>query len=281
MSTRNRRKKKSRVNKKKVFFFLMIIIIVSGFFLMRKLKIAKRDFCVRKIIIEGLEQLNQEDVLSILDVKKDDIISSPERKKMVEKLKKNIWVKDAIIRKGPFGRLIIVITERNPIAVLKNSAPMLLCSDGKIIPYKEKDEFANLPSVYIDAKKDLLSYCALIRKIKLLFDQRPITIYFNDNKKTFVKVNGFTVIIDRREPFSLGTALSHRFTPLESQTAYREGETKIHSTTNTDSKVPHEVLTGLTTKALYKIFNEMKRKGYSICDMRFRNQIIFEKGGAL
>jgi len=32
---------------------------------------------------------------------------------------------------------------------------------------------------------------------------------------------------------------------------------------------------------LCKILKEMKEKGYSICDMRFKNQIIFGKGGAL
>ena len=32
---------------------------------------------------------------------------------------------------------------------------------------------------------------------------------------------------------------------------------------------------------LYRIIEEMKKEGYSFCDVRFKNQIIFEKGGAL
>jgi hypothetical protein len=32
---------------------------------------------------------------------------------------------------------------------------------------------------------------------------------------------------------------------------------------------------------LYRIIEEMRKEGYSFCDVRFKNQIIFEKGGVL
>lgn len=234
MLKRNRRKKKSK--KRQTLFLLIVIILVSCFLLFRKNKSAREGFYVHKILIEGTEHLTAEEILSCSGIKKDGIIKNTEKNHIIKRLKSNVWIENVLLRECFFGTLVIVIKEREPIAVLKNDIPSLLCSDGKVIPYS--DVFSDLPSVYSDVRKDLSSHIAQIKKIKDAFGSRTITIYFRDKERTFVKVNGFKMLIGSNEPL-----------PFKNE--------------------------------LYCIFEEMKDKGYTVCDMRFKNQIIFDKGGAL
>ena len=234
MSKRNRRKKKSK--KRKTLFLLVIIILVSCFILFRKSKSAKEGFYVNKILIEGMEHLTEEEILSCSGVKKDGIIKRTEKNHIIKRLKSNIWIENVLLRESLFGTLVIVIKERKPIAVLKNDIPSLLYSDGKVIPYS--GGFSDLPSVYSDVRKDLSSYITQIKKIKDAFSSQAITIYIKDKERTFVKVNGFKILIGSNEPL-----------PFKNE--------------------------------FYSIFEEMKGKGYTVCDMRFKNQIIFDKGGSL
>jgi hypothetical protein len=135
------------------------------------------------------------------------------------------------------GTLVIAVQEHTPIAILRRSAPSLLCMDGAVIPFDSG--FAELPIVYIHGKMDFSSITARIRMIRsVLGEDKSLTIHFKGNESTFVALDGTMLKIGSSEPLSL------------------EGE-------------------------LQEAIGEMKEKGYRICDMRFKDQIIFEKGGAL
>ncbi len=231
MLKRNRRYRKTK------FLFLLTIAILAGCFLLfGKIKRAKKGFYVSEILIEGTEQVKPEEVLFLSGLRKERVITNEEKRELIEKLKGNRWIENALLMEGLFGRLTVMIEEREPIAVLKNPEPSLLCSDGKVIPYEVGFDF--LPNVYIENKKNLSSYTGRIEKIYEAFGMKHLTIYFRERERTFVKIDGFKIIIGSTIPL-------------------------------------------LIKKEFFNILGEMKNEGYDVCDMRFKKQIIFEKGGAL
>ena len=233
------RKNKKRIRKsrrKTVLFLLIIVVFVGGFFLLRKRRSVRNSFYISEVIIQGKGRISPEEIFACLGVGEDRIITDTEENDIIEKLEENIWVEEVVLKEAIFGKIYIVIKERSPIAIVKDNGPSVLCSDGEVIPYS--DEFSNLPSVYIEGGKEIYPYVFRINKIKDASCSHPITIYFMNSERTYVKMDGIKIIIGNCD-----------LVPL--------------------------------VKEVYNIIKEMKEKGYTVCDMRFRNQIIFEKGGVI
>lgn len=237
MSTRNRSGRKKRRSKRgRILLLLIIILTIAVFFHFRKQKIERKGFKVQKVVIEGCENVKAEEFLASSGIKKEMVIKDVDKEKIMKRMKNNRWVKDVLLTECAFGTLVIEITERKPIAILKNDRLSLLCSDGTIIPYSK--EFSDLPHVYISDRRDPSLFISRIVKIEEVYGSMSVTIYFKDKERTVVIADGFKILIGSSEPLPLKTEL-------------------------------------------YNVVKEMKSNGYTICDMRFKNQIIFEKGGVL
>lgn len=233
MSPRNRKKKKSK--KRYILLFFIAVTVTGCIFLVKKKNNAPRGFLVHEIYVDGVEWLETGEVLACAGIKKNYHITKTEKAAVIQRLKENIWIKDVHLRECFRGTIQILIKEQEPIAILRRSAPSLLCADGTMIPYV--DEFSHLPTVYVEGCA-LSTITARIKMIKTILGYRTCAIYFKENEMTYIEVDGYRLRIGSNEPL-----------PLQDE--------------------------------LCKILTEMKEKGYSICDMRFKNQIIFEKGGAL
>lgn len=234
----SRRTRKKRRSKKPYIAILLLIVIASTVVLaVRKRRHREKGFEVTNIYVEGNQQLSRDDILSVADISEGIQIFESDRQAMHERLIAHTWICDVRIREGMGGTLIIAVKEHIPIAILRRSAPSLLCMDGTVVPFDQA--FADLPTVYIHEKMDFLSVTARIRMIRsVLGGGKPLTIHFKGNESTFVEMDGVKLRIGSGEPL-----------PFEG--------------------------------SLRDAVNEMKEKGYCICDMRFKDQIIFGKGGAL
>jgi len=240
---RNTRIKKSK--KARILLIAMVMFFIVFCFALMWLKRSKEQIYVKKINVEGTNILTSYDILRNSGLNQGCVLKTTERRKILEKLRENVWIEDASLIQGPFGTLTLAIHERMPIAIVRNPEPSLLCSDGKIIPFVSG--FDSLPLLHFDSEKSLLPYVARIQKIKEVFGSRKMEICFMSNDMTLIKVDGFKIIIGRRESLFLWSGkLDKQFLSIK----------------------------------LFKIIDEERRAGYKSCDMRFRNQIIFEKGGA-
>jgi hypothetical protein len=209
----------------------MVIFVVRG------RKNTERGFSVEKIRIEGNEKVSDEEILVLTGVREGKRLLEAEKHAMHEKLLEHPWIGDVRIRESFGGTLVIAVKEHAPIAILRRSAPTLLCSDGATIPFDER--FADLPTVFIHGKMDFSSAATRIAMIQeILGGKGSLAIHFRGNEGTYVECAGAKLLIGTNEPL-----------PLKGEVA--------------------------------SAVEEMKEKGYHICDMRFKDQIIFEKGGAL
>lgn len=216
---------------------LLMVIICAVVFSISKRRHREKGFEIKTICIEGNEQLTDEEILALTEVAEGERLYESQKLAMRECLIENEWIEAVRIREGMGGVLIVAVKERVPIAVLKRSAPTLLCIDGAVIPFDAA--FADLPAVYMHGKIDLSSVTARIRMLRdVLGVTEGLTIHFKRDESTFLELNGVKLRIGSNEPF-----------PLEG--------------------------------AVKEAMSEMKERGYRICDMRFKDQIIFEKGGAL
>ena len=235
MSRRNRKKKRSK--KPYIAIFLLIAILATVLLVIRKRRHTEKGFGVTKIFIEGNKQVTHEEIRSLAGITEGVRLLENEKLAMHERLMEHTWITAVCIKEGMGGTLVIAVKEHTPIAILKRSAPSLLCADGTLIPFDA--DFADLPTVYIHGKMDFSSITARIKMIRNVFgDDKPLSIHFRGNESTFVELDGSKLKIGSNEPL-----------PVE----------------------------GVLLEAVI----EMKEKGYRICDMRFKDQIIFEKGGAL
>jgi hypothetical protein len=213
------------------------VILCTAVLFVRKRHRRERGFEVRSLYVEGNQHLTPEEILALAGVTEGERLYRSQKLAMYERLLAHEWICDVRIKQGMGGVLIVGVKEYTPVAILRRSAPSLLCADGTVISYDSA--FADLPTVYIHGKMDLSSITARIRMIRsVIGEERSLTIHFGRRESTYIELEGSKLRIGSNEPL-----------PLEG--------------------------------GVHEVVSEMRKKGYRICDMRFKDQIIFEKGGAL
>jgi cell division septal protein FtsQ len=230
---RNKKRKKGGINKRRVFLVLFLVaalcLCITAF---KKYRVGEKGFYVKNINISGTERVKSDYILAGAGIEKNSIIKQAKKEEIEQKLKCNIWVEDVSLKEGLFGRLSVVVKEREPVAIVRGGKKGLLCSDGKIIPYVQGVD--NLPNIYIDTGGNLLTYAVRLKKLGEIFNSDTLTIHFRNEEEAVVEFEGLKIIVGDNILF------------------------------------PSE-------QGLIPVFEQMKGEGYTVCDMRFRNQIIFEK----
>lgn len=102
---------------------------------------------VEQVIVQGTKRLSLEEVAKTAGIKPGDSFLGIKPRKLVRRLKKHTWIKEASVRTIPPGKLIITVKEREPVALLKSEKLFYLDSQG--YPFKEvaKGEPVDYPVV--------------------------------------------------------------------------------------------------------------------------------------
>ena len=248
MSRKIKRKKKGGVNKLRVtLVVLLLIIIPASIVFIKNRRVRKTNFYLKEIQIRGLKRLTEKELLSEIDIERGEVVTEDDIHIIEKKLMKNKWVKNVYGRRYHFGKLIFYVDEKKPIAMLMNNPPAILCADGSVIPYSNEKGAFRAIKVHINTnKKQVARYLTgRLLRLKKALNTDSLEVYFTKNRRTIVKINGMNIIVAEILPSFFGEIFTRN------------------------------------RKEFYKVFDEMKKAGYRICDARFRNQIIFEKGGAL
>jgi cell division protein FtsQ len=103
------------------------------------------DFNLSKILIDGQENISNEEILSILNTKINSPILGINIVEIQRRLEKNDWVKRAIIERRLPDKLYIGIIERKPIARWQYKQKIMLIDDeAVIIKNTPKQDYNNL-----------------------------------------------------------------------------------------------------------------------------------------
>ncbi len=115
---------------------------------------ATMGFTVRQVLVEGIEELSEVEIVSLLDIGGDigssNSLFSFDIESARRDLQKLAWVKQAVVAKSYPNRLIITIAERQPFAIWQNDDVLTLVErDGRAIIAIDKqrvdESFSHLP----------------------------------------------------------------------------------------------------------------------------------------
>ena len=152
------------------------------------------DFTLSKILIDGQENISNEEILKIINTKINTPILATDISKIQKNLEKNDWIKRAIVERRLPDKLYVGIIERKPIARWQYKQKiMLIDDDAVIIKNKPKQDYDNLilvvgPDAYFYAA-DLIEET---KNNKELFAEIEAAIRFGERRWDLKFKNGLT-----------------------------------------------------------------------------------------
>ena len=147
---------------KKLIFMILFLFITSFYFLTKTNNIfsetkfnflnkilINNGFIIKNIEISGVNHLNKNDIIKIINAYNDLNIFNVNIKNIYKEIKNNTWIKKASIEIIYPNTIKILLTEKKPIAIWQNRyGNSLITKSGDVIFEKNLEEFKNyLPIV--------------------------------------------------------------------------------------------------------------------------------------
>lgn len=140
-------------------------------------------FSVRETVVRGCKELTEKDIVALAAVRSAPNILSLNLEAMARRIRANPWIRQVSIGREFPGRLVIVIQERKPVALLeKGNALFLLDDDGTPFKKLEAGEVNDLPVLTGLVRTDrvdealLKSALALLNTLAAAKDVPPIGV---------------------------------------------------------------------------------------------------------
>ncbi|WP_170161648.1 cell division protein FtsQ/DivIB [Desulfosoma caldarium] len=102
---------------------------------------------VKSIEIRGTVRLNRKTVLDTLGVPKGTSMLRLRLDVLAQRLERLSWVKSAQVALDPSGRLVVMIGERKPVAVVMGARPLLMDEEGWLFMEVKVESYMELPYV--------------------------------------------------------------------------------------------------------------------------------------
>ena len=147
---------------KKLIFIILFLFITSFYFLTKTNNIftetkfnflnkilINNGFIIKNIEISGVNHLNKNDIIKIINAYNDLNIFNVNIKNIYKEIKNNTWIKKASIEIIYPNTIKILLTEKKPIAIWQNRyGNSLITKSGDVIFEKNLEKFKNyLPIV--------------------------------------------------------------------------------------------------------------------------------------
>lgn len=140
-------------------------------------------FSVRETVVRGCKELTEKDIVALAAVRSAPNILSLNLEAMARRIRTNPWIRQVSIGREFPGRLVIVIQERKPVALLeKGNALFLLDDDGTPFKKLAAGEVNDLPVLTGLVRTDrvdealLKSALALLNTLAAAKDAPPIGV---------------------------------------------------------------------------------------------------------
>lgn len=102
---------------------------------------------VESIEIRGAVRLDRKTVLDALGVPKGTSMLKLRLDLLAQRLERLPWVKSAQVALEPSGRLVVMIDERKPVAVVMGARPLLMDEEGRLFLEVKAESYMELPYV--------------------------------------------------------------------------------------------------------------------------------------
>lgn len=136
---RNTRILKRKGKKKRVISIVSVCLLAAIVFV-GIAYVAERLVRIREFVFVGNRYLKDEEIKSLINLKKGDPLFSASKKEIYRRLKASSWIKDAVVRKDLSGRVIIKVSEATPVAILKTNGKSYLIDNNGVFLEEMKDE---------------------------------------------------------------------------------------------------------------------------------------------
>ncbi|MBI3592169.1 MAG: FtsQ-type POTRA domain-containing protein [Nitrospirae bacterium] len=197
MNRRNIRTLQRKKEKRRLRFIIVpplaIILLGLGIY-----SIAKNYIPVKEIVFIGNHHLKNEELSSLIKVKKNDGLFGTSGANIYSSLKRSPWIKDAVIRRELSGRMLIKVTERLPVAILiMSERPYLIDKEGYILEQIKEGTVLLLPVIKgIDPYRNKETYAEAVRFVRVLHDKRVLS-YDGSVEITGQRPEDITLKLDR------------------------------------------------------------------------------------
>jgi cell division protein FtsQ len=128
-------------------FLVFAIITVTSALIFGWHRVIRSDvFSIKETAVRGCNELTQKDVLSLAGISPHAKMFTLNKEAVIRRIKSNLWVKDVFVGREFPNRLVILVKERVPVALIeKNKKLYLIDNKGEIFKKLEVDEKVDLP----------------------------------------------------------------------------------------------------------------------------------------
>lgn len=128
----------------KLLFF--ILLITSGVVLGLSYLLSSPRFQVSTIIVSGNHQVSLNDISSLLAIPKGENIFKLQSSRVTKRLESHPWIQEAAIKRKLPDKILIMLRERKPLALLRVSLKeqYLIDKEGFVISKATEEEGRNL-----------------------------------------------------------------------------------------------------------------------------------------
>ncbi len=183
---------------KKLIFIILFLFITSFYFLTKTNNIftetkfnflnkilINNGFIIKNIEISGVNHLNKNDIIKIINAYNDLNIFNVNIKNIYKEIKNNTWIKKASIEIIYPNTIKILLTEKKPIAIWQNRyGNSLITKSGDVIFEKNLEEFKNYLPIVIgqNAHKNAHSILNILGINKDFFKNIWSLTYVNERR---------------------------------------------------------------------------------------------------
>jgi len=170
----------------------VLILCLAVFFLV------EHSLRVKEIVFIGNHHLKNEELSAICRIRKNSGLFDTSGRNIYQGLKASPWIKDAVIRKELSGRVLIKVTEREPVALLSlNGTLFLIDNEGfRLEPLKE-GTVQLLPVIKdIDPVANPETYAGAVRFVDVL-RSKGISSNEGDAEITGLRPEDLTLRVDK------------------------------------------------------------------------------------
>ncbi len=129
------------------FLLICSIILTTSLLVFGWDRVVRSDlFAIRETAVRGCSELTSKDILSLAGIRPNAKLFTINKEAIIQRVKKNPWIKDVFVGREFPGRMVIFVRERKPVALIeKNSELYFLDDGGDIFKRLELEEKADLP----------------------------------------------------------------------------------------------------------------------------------------
>ena len=194
--------KKNRTNLKtfhKKLILIILFLFITSFYFLNKTKnslsetkfnflntiLINNGFIIKNIEISGVNHLNKNDIIKIINAYNDINIFNVNIKNIYKEIKNNTWTKKASIEIIYPNTIKILLTEKKPVAIWQNRyGNILITKSGDMIFEKNLEEFKNYLPIVIgqNAYKNAYSILNILSVNKEFFKNIWSLTYVNERR---------------------------------------------------------------------------------------------------